>query len=219
MTLSVMLGSGELLMSQQSDFQCWPQVQISYNASKKIQISLEEEVRLRENATQIKRELTELGMSYRLNKTIRFSLIYRLELNWRNADEKIWRSGMYADIQLREKIQRLQLDYRLRFQSPKIETFTELNNLSVIFVNRHKGSLSYNIKGIPLTPAVAAEVFIPVSKQPPIFAQEYRVWLELSYALNKRNEIGIRYGIEREINVTDPLTAYVLGLTYSYSIN
>ena len=39
--------------AQQSDFQFWPQVQLGYSLSDKFKLSLAEEVRLRENATQV----------------------------------------------------------------------------------------------------------------------------------------------------------------------
>jgi hypothetical protein len=214
-----LLGNLPIVFSQQSDFQFWPQVQVGCNLSKDFKVSLVEEVRFRENVSQVKKELTDFGVTCRLNKSIRFSLNYRLELAYKNPDQKAWLNGFYGDIMLRQKIQRLQADYRIRFQSPRIESFSEVSTLQQWMKNRHKASLQYNIKGIPLTPGIEAEIFIPIGKQQPLIIDEYRLWLGLSYALNKKNEIAIKYGIQREINVADPLTAYILGISYSFDIN
>lgn len=205
--------------AQESDFQVWPQLEIGYSLGSRIKASLEEEIRLRENASFMKKELTDVGLSYKINKVLRISLKYRFELTWKNPDEKFWRNGFYFDISLRKKMQRFQLDYRLRFQSPKVETFSELSAGRDLIINRHKAGLSYNIKGIPLTPAIEAEIFVPFTRQEPLYINEYRLWAGLDYAFNKRNSIGVKYGIQREINVSDPLTAYVIALKYTFNLN
>ena len=33
---------------------------------------------------------------------------------------------------------------------------------------------------------------------------EYRLWAGLAYALNKKNEISLKFGIQQEVNVADP---------------
>jgi hypothetical protein len=203
---------------QQSDFQFWPQVLVGYNLSDRFKVSLEEEVRLRENASLMRKELTDLGLTFKVAKFLRLSLNYRLELTFNNPDEKSWLNGVYGDISFRQKLQRFQFDYRIRFQSPKIETVEEVSGLQQILKNRHKASVEYNIKGIPLNPSVEAEIFIPIVRQQSLFLNEYRLWIGLSYVINKKNTIGIKYGIQREVNVADPLTAYILGVSYSADI-
>ena len=205
--------------AQQSDFQFWPQVQLGYNLSDRFKLSLEEEVRFRENVSQVKKELTDLGITYKLNKALRFSINYRLELTFKNPDESTWRSGLYGDIMFRQKMQRFQFDYRLRFQSARIESFSEVYTLNEWMINRHKVSLQYDIKGIPLIPKVEAEIFIPFSKHEALMINGYRLWAGLAYAINKKNEISLRYGIEQEVNVADPWRAYILGIGYSLDIN
>lgn len=221
LTLLFVLLIGSMLPAypQQSDFQFWPQVQFGYNLSGKFKLSLEEEVRLRENAGQLKKELTDLGLTYKVSKFFRLSLNYRIELTSRNPGDYSWRNGIYADITLRKGFNRFQADYRIRFQSPKVEAVSEVASLNQWLKNRHKISLEYDIKGIPLTPEIEAELFIPFEKQQALMIDEYRLWAKLSYALNKKNEIGIKYGIQQEVNVKDPLRAYILGISYSLDFN
>ena len=99
------------------------------------------------------------------------------------------------------------------------ETLSEFSEGRELFINRHKAGLSYNIKGIPLTPVIEGEIFIPFTRKEPLFINEYRLWAGFEYAFNKRNSIGIKYGIQREINVSDPLTAYIVALKYSCDLN
>ncbi len=205
--------------AQEFDFQAWPQLEIGYNLGSGFKASVEEEIRLHENAGMIKKELTDVGLSYKINKAFRVSVKYRFELSWKNPDKKSWRNGLYFDLSLRKKIQRFQIDYRLRFQSPKVETLSEISEGRDLFMNRHKAGLSYNIKGIPLSPALEAEIFIPFARKEPLYINEYRLWAGLDYAINKRNSFGIKYGIRREINVPDPLTAYIIALKYTFDLN
>ena len=144
---------------------------------------------------------------------------YRLELTGKNPDHYAWRNGVYLDATLRKKFNRFQADYRIRFQSPKIEAISEVVSANQWLKNRHKLSLEYNVKGIRLTPEIEAEIFIPFEKQQPLMMDEYRLWAKLSYGLNKKNEIGIKYGIQQEVNAKDPLRAYILGVSYSLDFN
>jgi hypothetical protein len=217
--IGLLLGSLLQGYSQQTDFQFWPQVQLGYNLSKRFDLSLEEEVRFRENVSQIKKELTDLGLTFKINKALRLGVSYRVELTFKNPDESAWRSGLYGDIMFRQKIARFRFDYRCRFQSAKIETISEVPMLNHWMTNRHKASLQYNIRGIRLTPEVEGEIFIPVRKQESLMIDEYRLWAGLKYGINKRNEIGLKFGIEQEINVADPLRAYILGIGYALDLN
>ncbi len=221
LTLLLGLLTGTMLpvFPQQSDFQFWPQVQFGYNLSDKFKLSLEEEVRLRENASLLRKELTDLGLTYKVSKFFRLSLNYRLELTSSNPGEYAWRNGLYVDLTLRKGFNRFQADYRIRFQSPKVEAVSEIASANQWMKNRHKVSLEYDIKGIPLTPEIEAELFIPFEKHQALMIDEYRLWAKLSYALNKKNEIGIKYGIQQEVNVNDPLRAYILGISYSLDFN
>jgi hypothetical protein len=205
--------------AQQSDFQFWPGIQVGYNLPGRFSMSLAEEVRFKENSSQVKKELTDVGIAYKITKSLRLGINYRRELNYKNPDQSAWRNGLYMDIMFRQKIQRFQFDYRCRFQSPRLETLTELSSLNQWLINRHKASLQYNIKGIPLNPFIEGEIFIPISKTEELMISEYRLWAGLAYSINKRNVISLKYGIQQEVNVADPLRAYVLSLGYSFNIN
>lgn len=204
--------------AQQSDFQFWPQVQIGCSLSDRFKLSLEEQVRFRENVSQVKKELTDVGITFKINKALRIGVSYRLELAYKNRDESAWRNGLFGDILFRQKLDRFQFDYRCRFQSAKIESLSEVSSLNQWMINRHKASFQYDIKGIPLIPFIEAEIFVPFSKEDPLMIDEYRLWAGLAYGLNKRNEISLKFGIQQEVNVADPLRAYILGLGYSLDL-
>ncbi len=59
---------------------------------------LEEEVRFKENCTQMERQINDLGVSYKFNKYFRAALFYRIEANWKTPDDYRWKQGLYADI-------------------------------------------------------------------------------------------------------------------------
>lgn len=206
-----------VMQAQQKDFQLWPSANIDLALSDNLKAMLEEEVRLKENSTQMERQINDVGVGYKFSKFFRASLFYRIEANWKNPDDYRWRQGFYADLALKHEISRFTLGYRLRLQSSRIEFNSTENYLLSNFINRHKFSLSYNIKGLPFTPFMEEEFFLNSISQQMEMAGN-RTWFGLSYAPGKLHEFSIKYGIDQERLVPDPLTSFILALNYKLNL-
>jgi hypothetical protein len=216
--LVILIYPNNIAIGQQRDFQCWPSVKLNLEIVNDLNFHLEEELRFHENSSQIKRQLNDIGISYRLNKYIKAGIFYRLEADWKNADEYSWRNGLYSDISLRYGIQRFIFSYRMRLQSSKIELSGKETELFDGFRHRHKFSADYDVKGIPVVPFVEAELFAEYSGPEKSTFRGYRAWIGLDYILNKRHTFTLKYGVDREVNTADPLTAYIIALGYSIDL-
>lgn len=203
---------------QQKDFQFWPSFALNVEVIKNLKIQVEEELRLRENATQMSRQINEIGVGYRINTYLKTSLMYRIEADWKNADTYIWRNGFYADMALRYEPGRFALGYRLRLHSSKISLNEKQQQWFDGFLNRHKFTVAYDIKGSPLHPFAECELFAVLGGSQRSSLLAYRAWGGITYSLNKKHDFELKYGIDQELNVPDPLRSYIIALGYTLNL-
>jgi hypothetical protein len=206
------------VQAQQKDFQFWPSANIALDLSKKVKVMLEEEVRLKENCTQMERQINDLGVGYKFNKYFRAALFYRIEANWKTPDDYRWKQGFYADMALKQTTGRFMFGYRLRLQSSRIEFNSNEDNLLSSFINRHKFTIAYNIQNKPLTPFIEEELFLnSVGHQMEMINN--RTWFGITYTPGKIHEFSLKYGIDHERLVPDPLTSFIIAFNYTLNLN
>jgi hypothetical protein len=205
------------LQAQQKDFQFWPSANIDLELAKNLKVMLEEEVRLKENCTQMERQINDIGIGYKFNKYFRAALYYRIEANWKTPDDYRWKQGIYADMAVKHQAGQFILGYRLRLQSSRIEFNSREDNLLSNFINRHKFTLAYNIPDKPITPFIEEELFLnSVNHQMELVNS--RTWLGITYSPGKIHEFSLKYGIDHERGVPDPLTSFIIALNYTINL-
>ena len=217
LTVSFNLLIVSMAHAQQNDFQFWPSASLALELSKKAKLHLEEEIRFKENYTQLARQINDLGISIKLNKNVRSALYYRVEADWKNPDNYRWRQGFYADLLFRYTPGRFLLGYRTRFQSARIEFNEKQVQLLGKLVNRHKFKVAYNIRGISFTPFAEGELFFQFDRQQYTMS-DLRVWIGLDYTPGKTHEFSLKYGFDKDYMVADPLTAYVIAFNYTINL-
>jgi hypothetical protein len=216
--VSCFLISSGKVHGQQKDFQFWPSVKVNVEVVRNLKLHLEEEIRFRENSTLISREINDIGASYRLNNYMKVGIFYRLEADWKNADEYAWRNGIYSDLSLRYEINRFTIGYRIRVQSSRVEINSNEANLFNAIRHRHKLGVAYNIKGIPLSPFAEFELFANTGKNNQALS-DYRTWIGLDFRVKKFHTFSLQYGIDKELYAVNPLTAYILAFGYSLDLS
>jgi hypothetical protein len=204
------------VLAQQKDFQFWPAAGVSVDLPGKFRVVAEEEIRLKENCTQIDRQINSLGVGYRINKYIKASVYYRIEAKWENPDFHIWRQGLYGDLAFRYQKGQFEFDYRSRVQSSKVEFNEKQDRFFGHFTHRHKFGCTYNVAGMPVNLSAESELFYKTGGG--YNFSEYRLWGGLAWKPGKTHEFGLKYGIVREVQVEDPLTAFVISLDYTFNI-
>lgn len=211
-------GFFEQAFCQQQDFQIWQTAKVNAELTKDFRIIVEEELRFRENASMMDRQINDLGVSYRINKYLRTALFFRLEADWKNADVYVWRQGLYGELAFRIEPDRFTLSYRARIQSAKTEIYREEAILMGGFKHRHKISAEYNIKGLPLAPFAEGELFVACYTGKGSEISGIRAWAGMNYTPGKRHNLYLKYGTDRELSVADPLHTYALVIGYEYTL-
>lgn len=202
--------------AQQKDFQVWPSAGLNFDLPRKFRAMVEEEIRLKENCTQLDRQINSFGAGYRINKFARVAVYYRLESKQDHPGLYNWRQGVYGDLSLKYSTGRLSFDYRARLQSAKVEFNRQNDRSDKRLTQRHKAGCTYNVPDIPLELSAEGELFCKSGNGYPLSA--YRLWAGIAWKPGKVHEFALKYGIDREVQVADPLTAYILALDYTFNI-
>jgi hypothetical protein len=115
---------------------------------------------------------------------------------------------------LRERLQITTKDESDRIKkSGKINTY--LINPEWTWRNRLK--IAYDIPNFPINPAFSFESFYQLNNPEGNTYNNLRYTLSLGYKLSKHHELEIYGLIDKDINVSVPITKYVMGIGYVFS--
>lgn len=207
--------------SQNSDLANWTTIGLEYKLNEKFSFQLEEQVRLKENISQIDEYFTEISTEYDLTKYFSIGAGARY-IRENDTEGKIQgyedHFRFQVDAAFKHKIDQFSLKYRLRYQNK--------NELGVStsegdYANQHirfKTSIGYNIKGWKLDPEFSAELFNHFEKNEKNGFDKYRISIGTDYDLKKYGKINLYYQYEKDLNNSNPSILNVIGLKYKYTI-
>ncbi len=202
--------------SQEQDFETWTSFTIKKQVSSKIDLKLNQELRLFENSSQINVILTDLGGSYKLSKNFSLNMYYRF-IRKSDYSNFINQHRFYGGIEYAKSIKNIEFGYRTRFQSKYSEIYSRDYGLVPANTLRNKISLSYKIKDKSITPKISAELFLPIENSDYNFSK-IRTSIGIKYKINKYNSINLAFLIEKEIYTSNSLTANILALGYGFRL-
>ena len=207
--------------SQDSDLASWTTIALEYKHSKKLSFALEEQLRLKENISQIDEYFTEISTEYEFTKHFSVGAGARYIKENDNVGkiqgyENHFRFNI--DVAFKHKIDQFSMKYRLRYQN-KNELGVGTSEGDYANENfRLKTDIGYNIKNWKLDPEVSFEIYNQTGKHETNEFDKYRISIGTDYDLKKYGKINLYYQIEKELNKTNPTTLNVIGLKYKYII-
>jgi hypothetical protein len=206
---ALLLGTFCPATAQEDDFMIWSGYSLSKNFNPSWSARVRQEVRLRENATQVQKAFTDVGVRYKMNKNIRFALHYRYNHNVRRDFTFSSRHRINADLILRHKWNPLVVNYRLRYQQNYRDIFSSETGFFPRHFIRHKiqPHLDLNKKW---SPYIYAEWFhTPYINDFAIIQSRYGAGT--TFEINRNNNITIYYLLRTTRNVNNPRNDYILG--------
>ncbi|MCF6279927.1 MAG: DUF2490 domain-containing protein [Flavobacteriaceae bacterium] len=218
-TIAVLFTNLSFSQTNNSDFSTWFSAELNYKLNKKWTFSVQEQLRLKEDASTTDSYFTQLGATYSLTKNFDVAVGYRyIKSNDTEGSIQGYEdfSRLQFDLSYQHKVEDFSLKYRLRYQTK--------NQLGVPDNSkddtRFKTSLGYNIKGWKLDPKVSAEIFnrMGATNTSKNGFSKYRLTIGTSYNTKKIGKFGLFYRFEKEMNTTNPAANNILGLKYSYTI-
>ena len=172
----------------QQDAQLWKGLVLQKTLlHKRLQLSLNEEVRLRDNMSTVRTSFTDLSAHYRVLKRLSVGLGYRYAVR-----PDINSHRLYSDVTWRPKLKgRFGIVLRTRLQHDR-------DRLDQDLTLRPRLLIDYNLPKTKLEPYVAAEPFFRLDQQGNF--DHFRLYGGLKYPLRKKVELRLGYIYARDID-------------------
>ena len=203
------------LKAQNQDFGSWTGIEINKKLSQRLSVSFTEELRLKENITQLNSFFSEAGVGYKFSQYLKVAANYRFNQKQRIDQSLGTRHRFNVDFAFQNKINAFVVSYRMRVQSQLNDYYSSETGKVPNYNLRHKFSLEWDLDN-RISPLAAAELFYPINQMDNKL-QQVRLNAGIKYDINNDNRIIINYLVQKETYVNNPLTEHVIGLTYQLS--
>lgn len=206
--------------AQNSDFGIWTTLSLDKKINSKFEVSLAEELRLFQNAQRLNLIYTNLGVNYKITKSIRFALVYRFVQKYRDENYFSWRHRIYFDAQIKEKYYPFTFVYRVRIQSQVRDYYTSDDGKIPERFWRNKFDIRYDL-GKGFNPYTAVEFNYQFKNERNTDANNkfsrvrYFVGCQYKHSQNKTFDLFFMH--QREMNVVNPARNFIVGMEYNYS--
>ena len=192
-------------VAQENDFQIWTSASANDRVTYKTDINIKHGLRFRENTSLLSKSYSDIRLKHKYNKRVSFAIGFRDINEWNKQLIRETKSRYYSDLYLKHKLDRFVLSVRNRYQK-------QGNKEVVAYLFRQELSISYNIRKNKLEPLFATEYFYTEQKQ----INKLRYTLGLSYPISRDLDFDMSYRIQKELNVGNPETLFILSAKLSY---
>ncbi|MFM7902957.1 MAG: DUF2490 domain-containing protein, partial [Bacteroidota bacterium] len=203
--------------AQVNDAGLWTSMGLQSDLSKKFSLDGDIELRFNENITELGTAYGEALLGYKFNKMWEASIGYRLIGKRRYDDSYSIRHRALLNLAYKKKIDKVTVSVRARYQSQ----YSDINRSDNWRVPddyfRLKGSLKYDTD-TKWTPLVSGEAFYYLNRPEGILFTGYRLSAGVEFEYSKKSAVNLGYVFDREVNVSNPWTNYIVSIGWSYKI-
>jgi hypothetical protein len=207
--------------AQYNDAQFWENVSLDKDLLRQWNLHFNHEGRIVDNDSRFVYGYGDLGLTYKFNRHLKFSADYVIV--FKQTDKRFsTRHQWYLDYTYKWKVHRFEIAWRQMFQQQVQDIYS--SDFGTVPDNylRNKFTFTYNIKKGKfrrLKPYTAAEFYYRVSNhdEDGYGFNRNRYYLGAFYSFNKKTELEVYDMIERNYNIKNPPTNYVVGLGVSRS--
>ena len=209
-------GSAELL-GQRSDFQSWWELEFSKELTEKLDLKGELEQRFRDNSLQCSRSLLTMGLSYKPIEYFRLAGGARAMLILDGDQQVNFRYRTHLDAVGSYELAGFDLSLRIRVQYSfgELWSITDLN-LNTL-VNRNRLKVERHIFGTKMDWFASVESWHGANAASEWLTFALRYSAGLSYGINFKSRLSLRYILDDEFNVSNPLQKHVLVIGYAHN--
>jgi hypothetical protein len=218
---SCILAAGLVLFAtrgrgQENDAGLWTNFTLEKKITREFSIVVTEELRFRENITELGTFYTDVGAEYKIWKGLRAAADFRY-INKRNPDGTYRQSfRYYGDLSYRQKVHRFTAGYRIRLEVQYAQPgHSELGGVPEWYI-RQKLFFDYNTKS-RFDPYLSGEIWYKAN-EPATGFDQYRIQAGAQIRITKVQSLDLGYIFQQEFNVPDPRTDYIIYIGYKVSL-
>ena len=201
--------------SQVNDAGLWMSAGFEKQIHKKLSVFVEQDLRMNENISEAGTIFTDLGGQYKLVKNLSFSVSYKFMLKRRVDDRYSKRHRYMLDLAYRYKFRKFMLTLRERLENQYQDYYSRPEGPVPECSVRSKLTVKYHLKK-RIEPFAYAELFYLMNTKKGKIINTERFSAGFNYKLTRTSSLDVYYLINKELNVKDPITDFVMGLGYSY---
>lgn len=205
------------LSAQEKDFGIRFGADITKELTKKIDLQLEEEIRLNQDATEFDRVMTTLGAKYSFNKIFDAGLFY----TWIYANNQ--KDGYYEHrhrfggwLQAGKKYNRFKFSVKEKFLMTYRDEDLGNYKYNPKSYLRSKFEIAYDVPKIPLKPYISAEMHYQLNNPDGNQTDKWRYTAGMEYDFSKKLGLDLFYRVDDEVNVNNPVRTSVIGAMIKY---
>jgi len=214
--LLILIFTGKILFSQVNDAGLWLSLNIEKKINPDLSICLSEEFRLNENFSELGSIFSDVGLNYNLNKHIKLSVNYRFTNKRKLDDSYDKRHRYYFDLSFKKKKKPINLSFRSRYQSQYTNIYSSADGLTPKNYLREKLTIKLDLDK-NYEPYIYSEGFFSLNNPTGNGFDNIRYCSGIEYSFNRACKLDLFYLIQKEYNVKNPKTDYIIGLGYSFS--
>lgn len=196
--------------NQVNDAGYWSELELEKKINLRSSVSLSENIRLIENFTRVSTHFTQLSYKYKILSNLNVALSYRFAQRFKYDETMNYRNRFMLDLNYEIKLKKLNIGFRERYQR-QYEDAMRNNWNEPISTFRSKINFEYDLEK-KYKPYFSAEVFLKDFKM----LNNLRFCLGASYKFNKKISLTLAYIINKEVQVANPMTFYLVSSSVKY---
>lgn len=211
LSITLLLSSFSLT-AQVNDAGLWINLDVEKKITQKFSAQFTHSIRFYENYTELGTSFSELGATYKILKPLTVGGYYRYAKK-KKVDDFYSTVHRYSfHLSYKYKYKNFKFALREQYQSSyKDFGVSETGSIPKKYL-RTKVSVNYDLEK-KYSPFISYELFYEIGE----YIDNTRYKAGVDYEFNKFNSINIYYMIDKEKNVKNPWTSYVLGLGYNFT--
>lgn len=205
-----------ILRAQYKDAGMWLDAGLSMQLSKRLEVSVNPEIRLNENISRISRAFADLGLQYKFSKYFFTTFTYRSGIAQTRFGPDL-RQRMQFGIGARGRVEDFTVTLQTRWQG-QITSISAESDADFVTTLRSRIQVKYS--GLKKTDlSTSFETFNTTSIYQNFDLTNWRWMANLERKLNKRQSLTIGYLIQKSLTDSPMEMDYVFLLSYQYSLN
>ncbi len=206
------------LLGQQKDFQTWWEFSLDKGLNNGIDLSGEIEQRFRNNSLNYDRSLVTVSAEYDLMEYLNVAAGMRALLT--NSREQMLnaRYRLQADAMSRVSLLGVDISFRTRLQYGFDDLILNEDYSQNSLNNRNRLKVAYHIFGTRLDCFASVESWHQIGDRPNQHMKKVRYSAGTRFMVNFRSSLSVRYIMEDEIHVRNPMQSYILVFGYEYDL-